>query len=117
MIPKNAKKLTVVIKQINLLESSLDVKLFERTHRGLILTEVGKSLYQDTKYIIQYCRALSYRKEAYEKEKSASQWDGIYDSIAENGMRINFPISAKNIENIINDIDIFADNVICYTVD
>ena len=47
---------TAVIKQINLLESSLDVKLFERTHRGLILTKAGKSLYQDTKYIIQYCR-------------------------------------------------------------
>ena len=47
---------TAVIKQINLLESKLDVKLFERTHRGLTLTKAGKSLYQDTKYIIQYCR-------------------------------------------------------------
>lgn len=47
---------TAVIKQINLLEDSLDVKLFERTHRGLILTKAGKSLYQDTKYIIQYCK-------------------------------------------------------------
>lgn len=47
---------TAVIKQINLLESELDVKLFERTHRGLTLTKAGKSLYQDTKYIIQYCR-------------------------------------------------------------
>ena len=47
---------TAVMKQINLLETSLDVKLFERTHRGLILTKAGKSLYQDTKYIIQYCR-------------------------------------------------------------
>lgn len=47
---------TAVIKQINLLEASLDVKLFERTHRGLILTKAGKSLYQDAKYIIQYCK-------------------------------------------------------------
>lgn len=38
------------------MENSLDVKLFERTHRGLILTKAGKSLYRDTKYIIQYCR-------------------------------------------------------------
>ena len=47
---------TAVIKQINLLERSLDVKLFERTHRGLKLTKAGQSLYQDAKYIIQYCR-------------------------------------------------------------
>lgn len=47
---------TAVIKQINLLESSLDVKLFERTHRGLTLTKAGKSLYRDTEYIIRYCR-------------------------------------------------------------
>lgn len=47
---------TAVIKQINLLESSLGVKLFERTHRGLILTKAGRPLYQDSKYIIQYCR-------------------------------------------------------------
>lgn len=47
---------TAIIKQINLLETSLDVKLFERTHRGLLLTKAGKSLYQDAKYIIQYCK-------------------------------------------------------------
>lgn len=47
---------TAAIKQINLLEDSLDVKLFDRTHRGLTLTKAGESLYQDTKYIIQYCK-------------------------------------------------------------
>ena len=47
---------TAVIKQINLLEEELDVKLFERSHRGLKLTKAGMSLYQDTKYIIQYCK-------------------------------------------------------------
>ena len=47
---------TAVIKQINLLESELEVRLFERSRRGLTLTKAGKSLYQDTKYIIQYCR-------------------------------------------------------------
>ena len=34
-----------VIKQINSLENSLNLQLFERTHRGLIITEAGKSLY------------------------------------------------------------------------
>ena len=45
---------TAVIKQINLLEKSLDVRLFDRTHRGLTLTNAGRSIYNDAKYIIQY---------------------------------------------------------------
>lgn len=57
---KAAEKLYIsppaVIKQINLLEENLDLQLFVRTHRGLILTKAGQSLYQDAKYIIQYCR-------------------------------------------------------------
>lgn len=47
---------TAVIKQINLLEADLGVKLFERTHRGLKLTKAGASLYNDAKYVIQYCK-------------------------------------------------------------
>lgn len=60
---------TAVIKQINLLEDALGVKLFERTHRGLILTKAGKSLYQDAKYIIQYC------KDSVTRAKNAMQED------------------------------------------
>ena len=40
---------TAVIKQMNLLEDGLGVKLFERTHRGLHLTKAGISLYQECK--------------------------------------------------------------------
>ena len=47
---------TAVIKQINSLEENLGVKLFDRSHRGLTLTKAGRSMYQDAKYIIQYCR-------------------------------------------------------------
>ena len=57
---KAAKRLFIsppaVIKQINLLEENLELQLFVRTHRGLQLTKAGQSLYQDTKYIIQYCK-------------------------------------------------------------
>lgn len=60
-----------VIKQINLLEESLDLQLFVRTHRGLILTEAGKSLYQDTKYIIQYCKdSVTRAKNAMQKSEN-----------------------------------------------
>lgn len=47
---------TAVIKQINLLEQNLGIKLFDRSHRGLSLTRAGRSLYQDARYIIQYCQ-------------------------------------------------------------
>ncbi len=53
-----------VIKQINSLEDSLNLQLFERTHRGLIVTEAGKSLYQDAKYLIQYCKESLNRAES-----------------------------------------------------
>ncbi|WKY46231.1 LysR family transcriptional regulator [Eubacteriaceae bacterium ES2] len=46
---------SAVIKQINLLEDDLGIKLFDRTHRGIVLTNAGKSLYSDAKYIINYC--------------------------------------------------------------
>nr|WP_325297392.1 LysR family transcriptional regulator [uncultured Dysosmobacter sp.] len=50
-----------VIKQITSLESSLDMQLFIRSHRGLALTETGKSIYRDAKYIIQYCKEAEIR--------------------------------------------------------
>lgn len=61
---------TAVVKQINLLESSLGLTLFTRTHRGLLLTEAGKSLYKDAKYVIRYCKASVLRaKSAGEPEQ------------------------------------------------
>ena len=56
-----------VKKQINRLEKDLELQLFIRTHRGLSLTEAGKSLYRDAKYIIQYC------KDSVERAKKAME--------------------------------------------
>ena len=56
-----------VIKQITSLESSLDLKLFIRSPRGLQLTEAGKSIYRDAQYIIQYC------KDSVVRAKNAAQ--------------------------------------------
>lgn len=62
---------TAVIKQINLLEGELGVRLFDRSHRGLTLTPAGRSLYRDTKYIIQYCRdSVTRAKNAMQAETS-----------------------------------------------
>lgn len=58
-----------VTKQINLLEKDLGLRLFVRTHRGLILTEAGKSLYKDAKYIIQYCKDSVERAKKMMEEK------------------------------------------------
>lgn len=38
-----------VMNQINALESQIGVRLFERTHHGVFLTEAGKSFYQNAK--------------------------------------------------------------------
>ena len=43
-----------VIKQINLLEQTVGVPLFDRSNRGLKLTPAGESLYKDAKLIIQF---------------------------------------------------------------
>ena len=60
-----------VIKQINLLEESLGVQLFVRTHRGLTLTKAGQSLLQDAKYIIQYCKdSVTRAKNAMQESES-----------------------------------------------
>ena len=60
-----------VIKQINLLEESLGVELFVRSHRGLTLTKAGQSLLQDAKYIIQYCKdSVTRAKNAIQESES-----------------------------------------------
>ncbi|WP_298587971.1 LysR family transcriptional regulator [uncultured Megasphaera sp.] len=50
-----------VIKQVNSLEHDVGLRLFVRTHRGLTLTEAGKSLYKDAVYMIQYSQEALHR--------------------------------------------------------
>ena len=62
---------TAVIKQINSLEESLGVRLFDRSHRGLTLTKAGCSMYQDARYIIQYCRdSVTRAKNAMQEDEN-----------------------------------------------
>lgn len=52
---------SAVIKQINILESDLGVRLFERTHRGLKLTKAGESLKKDAPELIRLSRETASR--------------------------------------------------------
>lgn len=57
---KAAKRLyispTAVMKQMNLLESHLELKLIERTPSGIRLTDAGAIIYQDAKFLIEYSK-------------------------------------------------------------
>lgn len=53
-----------IIKQINAVESELEVSLFIRTHRGLVLTDAGKSFYKDATYLLQYFKGSVERAKA-----------------------------------------------------
>ena len=54
---------TAVMKQMNLMESELGLSLLNRTNQGITLTDSGKQIYKDCKYIINYS------KKAIEKAK------------------------------------------------
>lgn len=58
---------TAVMKQMNMLERGMSIKLLERTNQGVRLTEAGKSLYKDAKYIVQYADAAVLRAKKAEE--------------------------------------------------
>lgn len=47
---------TAVMKQMNTLESHLNLKLIERTSSGVRLTPAGKIIYRDAKFMIDYSK-------------------------------------------------------------
>ena len=61
---------SAVIKQINLLENEIGIRLFHRTHRGIKLTKAGQSLYKDAKYITEYCREAITRAQNAEQNNT-----------------------------------------------
>lgn len=62
---------SAVLKQITLLERELDVSLFDRSRKGVTLTEAGESIYRDAKYILQYCESAADRaRELHTKQKN-----------------------------------------------
>ncbi|MCI8554784.1 MAG: LysR family transcriptional regulator [Clostridiales bacterium] len=64
---------TAVMKQINVLEARLGLKLTERTHSGIRLTKAGNILYRDAKFIIEYSK-----KSIAEAKKAALDYDTTF---------------------------------------
>lgn len=72
---KAAEKLylspTAVMKQINTLESHLQLQLISRTNQGIRLTAAGESIYADAKFLFDYSaravRRARQRMSDYEK--------------------------------------------------
>lgn len=56
---------TAIMKQMNSLEKQLELQLIERTPAGITLTEAGKIIYKEAKYIISYSKkTIAEAKEA-----------------------------------------------------
>ena len=47
---------TAVMKQVNLLEAHLKLKLIQRTSHGIRLTPAGEVIYQDAKFLFEYSK-------------------------------------------------------------
>lgn len=47
---------TAVMKQINSLESHMDLKLIERTNQGVRLTPAGEVIYKDAKFLFEFSK-------------------------------------------------------------
>lgn len=64
---------TAVMKQINALESHLDLKLLDRTRAGIRLTKVGNIIYRDAQFMIDYSK-----KSIAEAKKAALNYDTTF---------------------------------------
>ena len=61
---------SAVIQQINRLEDDMGVKLFERTRKGVELTEAGKYLYAESKALIHQCGRIKKELSAFSDDVS-----------------------------------------------
>lgn len=70
---KAAEKLyvsaTAVMKQINLLETHLGIKLFTRTHHGIKLTYAGEAIYRDARFLKSFSEQSIAKAKALENSQ------------------------------------------------
>ncbi|MDY4041165.1 MAG: LysR family transcriptional regulator [Collinsella sp.] len=63
-----------IIKQMNLLEARPGVRLFDRNHSGLALTEAGRALYEEASWVLWACNnAVERVKRAAANHRSISR--------------------------------------------
>lgn len=62
---------TAIMKQMNIFEEHIGLQLLIRTPRGIHLTEAGKSIYKDAKFMIQYSQEAIDR--AYQMNETNKQ--------------------------------------------
>jgi DNA-binding transcriptional LysR family regulator len=110
-----------VIKQINVLEDSMNLRLFARSHRGIVLTTGGKILYQETGHIIKYCQNTLARAQAAMQEKASvirigtspitpaqvlvKLWPQIYKYCADVKFTlVNFDNCAEDVQEILDHL-------------
>lgn len=84
---KAAEKLylstNAVMKRINLLESQLNLVLFERSAQGLILTPAGESFYNSAGKLVQQMKDAVERARVIENEKANTIWIGNISQMPE----------------------------------
>ena len=66
-----------VTKQINLLEDRLELKLFLRSTQGLVLTEAGKLIYDESKKLIRHTNTVLRKARELEAQRSFTIHIGV----------------------------------------
>lgn len=117
---------TAVIKQMNLLESRLGLKLFHRSHQGLSLTKAGESLLKDARHILQYSQeSIARARMAERAEKRIIRvgvslltpslpltrlWPRVKEHCPDMSLQVvtfeNTPESARALANLGQDMDV-----------
>lgn len=109
------------MKQINHLENELGVVLFERSNKGLKLSEAGKLIYDDAKYIIRFSKESVARAQRMVDNRTfcirigtslmnpSTEIAGIFQDIASHDSRFQFLIIPfddyrENYSSVINHL-------------
>lgn len=95
-------QLTKVIKQ---LEDILEVELFVRSSKGVVLTKAGSELYETSKKILKITNESEFSIKSGKRQLTGSIRIGTYDSIA----RYFFPDFLKYFRAVMPELNVFLE--------